>query len=369
MNICIDGYAALNIPGTFIGSYSSDLIRELTSAEIPEVPHVLFQHQGYEDFLGKKNSWYVPVETNIDRINNDFHDLSNYLKENNINIYHSLNNGFSTPSELSCTYVITIHSLYAVENKTQVNPKYYEKFVKLFPIALERADKIIAVSHFIKKELIRLFNLPEEKIEVLYPLISPIFRPISREQSRSFIQENYGIKHDFILYAGNLHNSKRLHKVLHVFKALNNRHKDIRLIIAGDVGGSRNQYYKYLLGLCEELKISNRVIFTGLIAREHMPYFYNRAKCVISFSEYDGYPLTLAEAASSRTPVIAALTPSVDEVLNNSAVTCDPNKITEIADFIGYICSNNLFRDNLINKMKPPKASTLDDYLKFYNQC
>lgn len=368
MNICIDGYAALNLPGTFIGSYSSEIIRQLSTSEIPQIPHVIFQHEDYSQLFDKNSSWYVPVEVFIDRQKDNYQSLPEYFRRNDINIYHSLNNGFSVPEEKVCPYIVSIHSLYPVENKFMVDKKYYNKFLRAFPNALDRSDKIIAVSDFMKKELIRLFNIPENKIHVLYPLISPMYKLLSPESSKNLIASRYGIKHDFILYCGNIHRSKRLDKVINVFRILSRRHKDLRLVIAGEIGGKKSIYYNELLSLCQELKIRDKIIFTGLIPREDTVYFYNRAKCVISFSEYDGYPLSLAEAVRCKTPVIAALTPIVNEVLNNCAVTCDISKVDEIADFIGYICSNNLFRNNLINKMKLPATSSLDEYIDFYNK-
>lgn len=365
MNICVDGYAALNLPGTFISSYSSELIKQLTMAENPHSIHVILEDNNYRSFLGKK-SWYIPVDINMYRKSSNYETLEKYIYENGIEIYHSLNNGFSIPQNKCCSYIITIHSLYAVENKGKVDEKYYNKFLSIFPQALEKADKIIAVSEFIKKELIRLFNINENKITVIYPIISSIYRPLSYSQCKNFLMNKYGIKSPYIYYCGNIHESKNLDKLLHLFKDILFKCKDLKLVISGDITGKKQEYYKELLSLCEKLEIKDKVIFTGLIAKEDTVYFYNQAKCVISLSEYDGYPLSLSEAALCKTPVICNNIPVVKEVLNNCAVTCDIYKPNQIVDFVYYLCTNNEFRSNLINKISVPLSSSIDDYINFY---
>ncbi|SHI43103.1 Glycosyltransferase involved in cell wall bisynthesis [Clostridium amylolyticum] len=366
MNICVDGYAALNLPGTFIGSYSSELVKQLTMAEIPHMIHVIFEDSNYKNFLGKK-SWYVPVNLDMYRKTNNYESLEKYIYENGIEIYHSLNNGFSIPENKCCSYVITIHSLYAIENKSKLDEKYYNKFLSIFPEALEKADKIIAVSYFIKNELIRLFNIDESKITVIYPIISSIYRPLSYNQCKNFLINKYGIKNPYIYYCGNIHQSKNLDKLIQLFKTISIRCRDLKLVISGDISGKKNEYYKDLLSLSEKLDIKDNVIFTGLIPKEDTVYFYNKAKCVISLSEYDGYPLSLSEAALCKTPVICNNIPVVREVLNNCAVTCDLSKPNQIVDFVYYLCTNNEFRSNLINKISIPLSSSVDDYINFYS--
>lgn len=367
MNICIDGYAALNLPGTFISSYSEELIKDLTFSEHPHSMHVIFENNNYKKLLDK-SSWCIPANIELQRQKNNYDILERYLYENGIEVYHSLNNGFSLPKNKCCSYVITVHSLYPVENKAKVDSKYYSKFLEVFPESIEKADKIIAVSGFIKDELIRLFNINENKIHVIYPVISNIYKPISFSQCKNYIYDKYHIKNEFIYYCGNIHTSKNIERLIGLFKIVSSRCRDLKLVITGDITGKKEEYYRELQNLSEKLDVKDRVIFTGLIPKDDTVYFYNRAKCVVSFSEYDGYPLSLSEAALCKTPIICLDNPSVKEILNNCAVTCSLSNANEISEFIYYLSNNNQFRSNIINKMEAPLYSKAEEYLEFYSQ-
>ena len=171
MNICLDSYGILNLPGTFIASYSSELTRELSKTEYPSVVHGIIE--GNRDNLPfKPSSWCITPDLYLDRKSNNYKALETYLKEENIRVFHSLNNGFSLPEERICTYISTIHSLYPLDHKEMVDSAYYKKFHTALPQAVERSNKIIAVSPFIKKELMKSFNIDSDKIVVIYPLVS-----------------------------------------------------------------------------------------------------------------------------------------------------------------------------------------------------
>ncbi len=367
MNICLDAYAIETLPGTFISGYSEELIKVLSQGEYPHVLHGIFDGK-IEKNMENSLSWCIPAPIVLDRKNNNLTPLEDYFKENSIEIFHSLNNGFTLPEKKLVSYVSTIHTLYAAENKELVDEKYYTKFVSLLPKAIENSNKVIAVSNFIKEELIRLFNINEDKIHVIYPLVGREFKPLPTSQCKSYLQNKYGIKDNFIFYCGNLHRSKNLTVIFNIFKYVSVKCRDLKLIIAGNTEGKRAEYYNELETLSSRLEIRDKIIFTGLLPREDMPYFYNRAKCIVNLSEYDGYPLSLCEAALCKTPIICLLTPSVKEVLSGSAVTCTLKKQREIADFITYICSSSEFRKSIINKMEPPLIGSPRDYIDFYNQ-
>ena len=102
MNICLDSYGILNLPGSFIASYSLELIRQLSKTEYPSVIHGIIDGKR-EDLPFTPSSWCITPHISLDRINNNFDALAAYLNEENINVYHSLNNGFSLPEKEVCS--------------------------------------------------------------------------------------------------------------------------------------------------------------------------------------------------------------------------------------------------------------------------
>jgi hypothetical protein len=43
--------------------------------------------------------------------------------------------------------------------------KYYSYFVPLFA---QKSDRLVAVSNFTKQDIVRLYDVPDEKIDVVY---------------------------------------------------------------------------------------------------------------------------------------------------------------------------------------------------------
>lgn len=365
MNICLDSYGILNLPGTFIASYSSELTRQLSQTEYPSVIHGIIEGNR-ENLPFKPTSWCIIPDIYLDRRNNNFQALEAYLREENISVFHSLNNGFSLPEEILCSYVSTIHSLYPLDHKEMVDNSYYKKFYTLLPRTLEKSNKIIAVSPFIKKELMRNFNISSDKIEVIYPLLSKEMKPIAPGECRGILADKYGIMGDFIYYSGNIHRSKHLTELLRIFKDVSTKAPKVKLIISGSIEGKKEEYYKELMALIEKLSLNDRVIFTGVIPKEDMVYFYNRARCTISLSDYDGYPLSLVEASACMTPVICLSTEINMDVLKDTAVTCDLQRPKEISEVISYICNSREVRSHIISKMRPAKAGTVEEYIELY---
>ena len=76
--------------------------------------------------------------------------------------------------------------------------------------ALARADRILAVSHSTKREVSRMFDVPERKIEVVYNALDERFlrEPVSSDADR--ILERLAVTDPFVLYAGNIKPQKNL---------------------------------------------------------------------------------------------------------------------------------------------------------------
>ena len=104
-------------------------------------------------------------------------------------------------------------------------PQYFKKadhisYVKKSQYACQIADKIIAVSQQTKEDIIRFFNIEEDKIEVIYQGCNKVFQ---EEQSADF-KANVSTKHQlpkkYLLYVGTIEERKNLYNLLRCLKEL-----------------------------------------------------------------------------------------------------------------------------------------------------
>ncbi len=261
----------------------------------------------------------------------------------NIDIFHSPR--FMLPRRKPCKFIDTIHDL------------TFKKFPRLFTkdtftyvnnwveLAVKSADKIIAVSDNTKKDLIDLFNAPEEKIEVIYEGVEEIYRPLKLESSLRGIKDKYNLPEKFILFVGTIEPRKNLKKLIEAFgefkKSGPAEHK---LVIAG----GRGWQYEDIFKAVGKLGLSKEIIFPDYIPERDLPLIYNAADLFVYPSLYEGFGLPVLEAMACGVAVITSNVSSLPEVAGDAAVLVDPDDTRAIAEAMENVLQDNDLKRKMI---------------------
>jgi glycosyltransferase involved in cell wall biosynthesis len=207
------------------------------------------------------------------------------------------------------------------------------------------SKKIITVSNFSKKELIELYKINPEKIEVIYEGV-----PELPEVKEEFIQQTlrkFKIDRPYFLYIGNWRPRKNLPGLIKAFKIFCERYKkDFLLVIAG-------RKDKRFLDLEKEVKIHHleeKVILTDFISQEEKTVLYKKALALTFPSFYEGFGLPVLEAQSLGIPVLTSNTSSLPEVAGKGALFINPFKAEDIAKGMEKIVFGENFKKDLIKK-------------------
>ena len=215
---------------------------------------------------------------------------------------------------------------------------YLERFLKDMPFIINNAKAILTVSEYSKKDILRFFpSIKEEKIFVT-PLAANLnYKPLNKTSCKDYIKNKYNIYSPFLLYIGGFSTRKNVREIILSFKKIyKSLNKDYKLVLCGSV---RDEGAK-LQELCKELFIDDKIIFTGFIPDDDLPYFYNASELFIYPSLYEGFGLPPLEAMSCATPVIASNLTSIPEVTENNAVLINPNNTDELASAILYLLNS-----------------------------
>lgn len=370
MKIAIDARGATWYKGTGIGTYTNQLLNYILTNDNLNQYHIYWAGSDYRNIY-KEN---VSVNISSKRHHRFFEDyfIPEDIKNNNIDIYHVPQNGIGLSKKTSCKCISTIHDLIPYVMPETVGRGYLKKFIAQMPEIISASDNIITVSEFSKKDVIRIFDVPEEKIKVTHLAADHIFSPLNKNTAGEYIEEKYKIDTKFLLYLGGFSARKNVRSILIAFSRIyKNLSDDYKLVF---LGPSRDEH-DALRKLADALNIKDKVCFTGFVPHEDLPLFYNAASLFIYPSLYEGFGLPPLEAMSCKCPVITSNVSSIPEVVEDGAVLIDPNNPDELKDSIEKVLEDEDFQNEIINKgyerskafsWKKTALETLDIYEELY---
>jgi alpha-1,3-rhamnosyl/mannosyltransferase len=265
---------------------------------------VNYQHQDH--FPNKE--LIIPARTPAYREYAWYMDLSRKIRAGDIDLLHNstahlTRGGFAVP------YVATVMDLIPLvhpEFMTRSQTLLWKFFAKG---SFKSADRLIAISHSTKRDLIEYCSIPEENITVVYPGISPIFRRFSFNHSQ--IEQQYNIREPFVLYVGSIDPRKNIEVLIRAFRQVDQKYQ---LVIAGRMGWKMEPP----AALAERYGVSGRVKWLGYVPEEDKVKLYNMASCLVFPSLYEGYGLPPAEAMACGCPVVCSDRGSLPEVVNEN---------------------------------------------------
>ncbi len=271
--------------------------------------------------------------------------LPNRLASKKIDLFHSPR--FTLPQKKPCKFIITMHDLAFKKFPQLVKKEEINVFRNQIEAAVNRADKIIADSQNTKKDLINLFNIRNDKIEVIYLGVDEVYHPIRTQELLRETKNKYNLPREFILFVGTIEPRKNLKRLIEAFYELKkNKSIEHGLVIVGEKGWLCDDIFETL----GKLHLNQDVIFAGYIPESELPLIYNAADLFVFPSLYEGFGLPPLEAMACGVPVVTSNVSSLPEVVGDAAILVDPYNIQAIAEAIEQVLENNNLREKMIEK-------------------
>ncbi|HET6558844.1 MAG TPA: glycosyltransferase family 1 protein [Prolixibacteraceae bacterium] len=268
--------------------------------------------------------------------------ISTRAKELNIDLYHGLSHELPDGIEkTNVKSVVTIHDLIYVRY-----PGYFRKTDQIiydykFRHACEVATKIHAISQQTKLDLIAFFHVPENKIEVIYQAVNPMFFHVVPEAKKLAVLKKYRLPEKFLLSVGTIEQRKNLVTLLEAMLVSN-----IKLPLV--VVGKPTDYKKKVQQMISQHPGKLKVHFLSGVINKELQAIYQSAIALVYPSIFEGFGLPVAEAQASGCPVITSNVSSLPEAGGNAALYCDPEKPEEIGRAIENLLSDQSLRKTLI---------------------
>jgi glycosyltransferase involved in cell wall biosynthesis len=260
-----------------------------------------------------------------------------------VDLLHSL--GTTSPVLTPCPSVVTVLDL------------IYEHFPETFPAAARwglkalvgpgarAADRVIAISHAVKRDVVAHLHVPEHRVDVAHlglgMRIARHATPQRELRSRLRLGEGRVV---LCVSAALVH--KNLDRLIDAFASLGSGAEDVRLVLAGHAGRERD----HLLAHAAERGVAGRVCLTGWIDPEDLEGLYALAECCAYPSLHEGFGMPVLEAMVRDVPVACADATALPEVAGDAAVMFDPEDTDAMASAIRTILSDGDLAAELVRR-------------------
>ncbi|WP_151725586.1 glycosyltransferase family 4 protein, partial [Acinetobacter ursingii] len=224
-----------------------------------------------------------------------------------------------------------------------LNPKFVWWYKFLQPKLVKKVKHIITISEFSKNKIIEHFNIPEEKISVIYNGIDIENKSSNIEEKNNFIDLP-----PYILSVGSLEPRKNLSRLITAFLQYKKEIKsDIKLVIVGKKGVSR------VFGEAGVSEVNHDdIIFTGHVSDYELQYLYQHSLGFCYPSLYEGFGLPTLEAMQFSVPVLTSNSTAIKELCENRAILVEPISIESISEGIFNLLNGGISQETIDNNLK-----------------
>ncbi|MCL2208691.1 MAG: glycosyltransferase family 4 protein [Treponema sp.] len=244
------------------------------------------------------------------------------------------------PFESPCPTIGVVHDMAAYWGniKTRVHLGWPLRMV--LPNSLRRLDRIIAVSQWVKNELIERANLKENRIEVIPKGINhSSFYPRQRNEESVLLIQPFSFRRPYVLCVSRIDhpvkNHIRLIKAFGIFKEITKYPH--RLVLAGSDSNNAGIVKK----AAAASPWRNDIFFTGHFPAKSLPELYAGADFVAAPSMCDGFGMSVLEAMACGVPVICARAAALPETADHSALYFEPEDAEDMADRMVALSTNS----------------------------
>lgn len=219
--------------------------------------------------------------------------------------------------------LVTVHDLAAFHVPAKYDPLRLVYIKHVLPFFLRRAPQILAISEQTRQDLERFYRLHPERITIAHNgYHEEVYTPGSVSESQNYLQTQFQVPADFLLYVSRLEHPGKNH--LNLLKAYAQLPAALRqkhpLVLAGADWSGAEVIHQSIASL----GLSKQVHCLGFVPAEALPHLY-RAACLYVFpSLYEGFGIPLLEAMACGVPVTCANCGALPEVGGNAVQLFDP---------------------------------------------
>ncbi|MDY6800012.1 MAG: glycosyltransferase family 1 protein [Bacteroidota bacterium] len=350
MNIAVNTRLLIKNKLEGIGWFTFETFKRITQNHPEHQFYFIFDRPFSKDFIFSKNIhpivigpkarhpflFYLWFEFSIPQI----------LKKINADLFISPDGYLSLKSPINSLAVIhDINFIHFSKGLPFLQQKYYRYF---FPKFAKKANRIVTVSEFSKKDISKQFNVKNDLIDVVYNGANEIYQPISKKEKEK-TKQKFTQGNDFFIFVGALSPRKNISNLLLAFEKFKEQtSSNVKLLIVGE----KMFKTKKINHIYKDLHYKDDIIFAGRMIPEDLKLLYGSALALTFVPYFEGFGIPIIEAMHCNIPVITSNVTSMPEVAGDAALLADPFSIESITDAMRKIYEDKNLSNQLVEKGK-----------------
>ncbi len=200
----------------------------------------------------------------------------------------------------------------------------------------ERAERVIAISHSTKKDLVRICGIDPSKVTVVH-LASSLDAAVRPERPE-------GLPERYVLFVGKRDGYKNFELFIDAMAGILAGDPTMHIVCGG--GGGLTPAEQALL---KAKGIEGRVRQVG-VSDPVLVSLYKGAAAFVYPSLYEGFGIPILEAFDCGCPVIAADSSSFPEVAGTAGLLFDPKSSSSLREAIEKVLTDEKMRSGLVDR-------------------
>ncbi len=222
---------------------------------------------------------------------------------------------WGSPRRSPAPVAVTIHDMIPVLLEDYASGMLARAYTWLVSKSARRADAILTVSQSAADDIIRLLEVPADKVHVTYESLGAPHAPVEDEEELVRIREQYDLPERYLFYLGGFDPRKNVPLMLRAYARARQLRPDLPdLVIAGKLPDPKDRWFTDPRPIITALGLQDHVRVLGFVPDAHKPALYTMTELFLFPSRYEGFGMPPLEAMACGAPALVADNSSLPEI-------------------------------------------------------
>jgi glycosyltransferase involved in cell wall biosynthesis len=293
-----------------------------------------------------KNLWHTEPPPNANFRNKFIIEGLHPIFARSTDVFHGLDARLPG-AWMKAKTIVTIHDVFSSLQSTQFATEEFRQMKrKRYQELIQRAHRIICVSHAVKRDVEETLKPDPAKLRVVHEAGGEGFciRPKHEVET---VRQKYGLDKPYFMFIGSINKRKNVPAQIEAFlRARKEAKSDAVLAIVGRIGFGGDEIRANI----EKSGQSDAIKLLGYVPDDDVAPLYTGAQALLFATLYEGFGIPAVEAFGCGCPVIGANVGSLPEIIGDAGVLADPKSVDSIGEQISKLMTDAALRKTLADR-------------------